>query len=99
MRWLVVLVLFGIGMTGGDAEAQGPPAIEAGAVRVDVLPAGAVLAIDGRPVGGPADVAGQWIVLAPGPHAIDVALRHGGAIRVTVVVPVESSGYHVVPKP
>ena len=99
MRWLLLLALLGIGLTGGDAGAQAPATLEGAAVRVDVLPAGAVLAIDGRPVGGPADVAGQWIVLAPGPHAIDVALRDGGAIRVTVVVPVESSGYHVVPKP
>ena len=99
MRWLVLLVLLGIGMTGGDAGAQAPTTIEGGAVRVDALPAGAVLAIDGQLRGGPGDVAGQWIVLAPGPHAIDIALRGGGAIRVTVVVPAESSGYHVVPKP
>ena len=99
MGQLVLLVLLGIGMTVGDARAQAPTTTEGGALRVDVLPTGAALAIDGRPFGGPGDPAGQWIVLPPGPHAIDIALRGGGVIRMMVVVPAESSGYHVVPKP
>jgi len=76
-----------------------PVLAEGGQVRVDGLPAGAKVAVDGRAFGGPADLAGGWIVLPPGPHFIDVMLPSGQAIRFTVVTPVESSGYQVVPKP
>ena len=76
-----------------------PVLAEGGTVRVDGLPAGAVIAVDGRALGGSADLAGGWILLAPGPHFIDVMLPSGQAIRFTVVTPVESSGYQVVPKP
>ncbi len=58
-----------------------------------------MLAVDGRALGGAAEVSGGWIALPPGPHFIDVALPGGAAIRLTVVTPVESSGYQVVPKP
>jgi hypothetical protein len=68
-------------------------------VRVDGLPNGAMVVVDGRPLGGPAELGGGWIVLAPGPHFFEVALPGGNAIRFTVVTPVESSGYQVVPKP
>lgn len=78
-------------------SAMAPPA-DGGVVRIDGLPAGAVLAVNGRALGG-AEVSGGWIVLPPGPHSIDVALPGGGAVRFTVVTPVESSGYQVVPKP
>ena len=76
-------------------SAMSPPA-EGGLVRIDGLPQGAVLAVDGHVLG---DARGGWIVLPPGPHFLDVALPGGGAIRVTVVTPVESAGYQVVPKP
>ena len=72
---------------------------EGGLMRVDGLPAGAMLAIDGEPFGGGAAVGGAWITLPPGSHFIDVALPGGGSIRLTVVTPVDKSGYHVVPKP
>lgn len=72
---------------------------EGGLVRVDGLPAGAMLAVDGRAFGA-AELSGGWIVLPPGPHFIEVALPGGtGAIRFTVVTPTESDGYQVVPKP
>ena len=45
------------------------------------------------------EIGGGWISLAPGPHFIDVALPGGASLRLTVVTPVESSGYQVVPKP
>jgi hypothetical protein len=70
-----------------------------GLFRIDGLPAGAMLVIDGRPAGGGTDVGGQWISLAPGPHVLDVTLPGGVAMRLTVVTPVESSGYQVVPRP
>ena len=73
------------------------PPSDGGLVRIDGLPPGAALAVDGRLIGG-AELASGWIVLTPGPHFIDVALP-GGSIRMTVVTPVESSGYQVVPKP
>ena len=76
-----------------------PVLAEGGTVRVDGLPAGAVVAVDGRALGGPGGLAGGWIVLPPGPHFIDVTLPGGQAIRFTVVTPTESSGYQVVPKP
>jgi hypothetical protein len=73
---------------------------EGGLLRVDGLPAGAVLAIDGRVVGAADPGAGAWVALSPGPHFVDVALPGGaGAIRFTVVTPAESDGYRVVPKP
>ena len=75
------------------------PPSEGGMVRVDGLPAGAAIAVDGRPLGGAAEISGGWISLAPGPHFIDVALPGGASLRLTVVTPVESSGYQVVPKP
>jgi hypothetical protein len=81
------------------AMASAPVPAEGGMVRVDGLPAGAMVAVDGRALGGAAELGGGWIVLAPGPHFIDVALPGGQAIRFTVVTPVESSGYQVVPKP
>jgi hypothetical protein len=81
------------------APSSSPAPAEGGLVRVDGLPAGAMLAVDGRPFGGGADVGGAWIALPPGPHFIDVALPGAGAIRLTVVTPVETSGYQVVPKP
>ena len=88
---------------GALPAATGPTAVptpaEGGLVRVDGLPAGAMVAVDGRPLGGGAELGGGWIVLAPGPHFFDVALPGGHAIRFTVVTPVESSGYQVVPKP
>lgn len=74
-----------------------PP--EWGLVRVDGLPPGAMLSIDGRPVGGTLEISGGWLALPPGPHLLDVTLAGGSAIRFTVVTPVESSGYQVVPKP
>jgi hypothetical protein len=76
-----------------------PVVAEGGTVRVDGLPAGALVAVDGRALGGPGGLAGGWIVLPPGPHFIDVTLPGGQAIRFTVVTPTESSGYQVVPKP
>jgi hypothetical protein len=76
-----------------------PVLAEGGTVRVDGLPAGAQVAVDGRALGGPGGLAGGWIVLPPGPHFIDVTLPGGQAIRFTVVTPTESSGYQVVPKP
>jgi hypothetical protein len=73
---------------------------EGGMLRVDGLPAGAVLAIDGRVVGHVDPGAGAWVALPPGPHVVDVALPGGaGAIRFTVVTPAESDGYRVVPRP
>ena len=72
---------------------------EGGMVRIDGLPTGAVLAVDGRALGAATEVSGGWISLAPGPHFIDVALPGGTSLRLTVVTPVESSGYQVVPKP
>lgn len=81
------------------APMSSPSPAEGGLVRVDGLPAGAMLAVDGRALGGAAEVSGGWIALPPGPHFIDVALPGGAAIRLTVVTPVESSGYQVVPKP
>lgn len=72
---------------------------EGGLFRVDGLPAGAALAIDGR-VFGTVDPSAPWIALPPGPHVIEVALPGGtGVIRFTVVAPVESDGYRVVPRP
>src|SRR5688572_31414191 len=65
--------------------AMVPPS-DGGLVRIDGLPAGTALAVDGRLVG--AELGGGWIVLSPGPHFIDVALPGGGAIRLTVVTPV-----------
>lgn len=76
-----------------------PTPAEGGMVRVDGLPNGAMVVVDGRALGGPAELGGGWIVLAPGPHFFDVALPGGNAIRFTVVTPVETSGYQVVPKP
>ena len=76
-----------------------PVLAEGGTVRVDGLPTGAVVAVDGRALGGPGGLAGGWIVLPPGPHFIDATLPGGQAIRFTVVTPTESSGYQVVPKP
>jgi hypothetical protein len=79
------------------AVPAGP--IEGGLLRVDGLPAGAALAIDGR-FFGTVDPSAGWIALPPGPHVIEVALPGGaGAIRLTVVTPVENDGYHVIPKP
>jgi hypothetical protein len=73
---------------------------EGGMLRVDGLPAGAVLAIDGRVLGPVDPGAGAWVALPPGPHFVDVALPGGaGAIRFTVVTPAESEGYRVVPRP
>jgi hypothetical protein len=71
---------------------------DGGLVRIDELPAGAALAVDGQLVVGPA-LARGWITLSPGPHFIDVGLPGGGAVRLTVVTPIETSGYQVVPKP
>lgn len=82
---------------GVGALPAEPPA-EGGMVRIDGLPAGASLSIDGQPLGGAAEVRGGWISLAPGPHFIDVALPGGTALRLTVVTPVESSGYQVTPR-
>ena len=76
-----------------------PAPAEGGMVRVDGLPAGAMVAVDGRPLGGPAQLGGGWIVLAPGPHFFEVSLPGGNAIRFTLVTPVDSSGYQVVPRP
>jgi len=96
-----------VGGVPGAPDAPSAPApvsamplpADGGLVRIDGLPKGAVLAVDGTPLGG-AEVGGAWIALPPGPHFIDVALPGGGgAIRLTVVTPVESSGYQVVPKP
>lgn len=81
------------------ATTQLPTPAEGGMVRVDGLPNGAMVVVDGRALGGPAELGGGWIVLAPGPHFFDVALPGGSAIRFTVVTPVETSGYQVVPKP
>jgi hypothetical protein len=75
------------------------PSSEGGVIRIDGLPPGAVLAVDGQPVGGAAEVVGGWIALTPGPHLLEVALPGGGAVRLTVITPVESSGYQVVPRP
>jgi len=83
--------------TPPPVSAMTPPA-EGGLVRIDGLPAGAVLSVDGHVLGG-AEVGGGWIALPPGPHFLNVALPGGAAIRFTVVTPVESSGYQVVPKP
>jgi hypothetical protein len=58
-----------------------------------------VLAMDGGVLGSAKDVVGRWIALPAGPHLLDVAFPGGGAIRITVVTPVASSGYQVVPKP
>jgi hypothetical protein len=82
--------------------ADVPPAptpSDGGLVRIDGLPTGAMIAVDGRALGGAAEVSGGWIQLSPGPHFIDVALPGGSALRLTVVTPGESSGYQVVPKP
>jgi len=81
------------------ASSSTPVLAEGGSLRVDGLPAGALVAVDGRALGGPGGLAGGWIVLPPGPHFIDVTLPGGQAIRFTVVTPTESSGYQVVPKP
>ena len=82
------------------AASNGLPApAEGGLVRVDGLPTGAIVAVDGRPLGGAAELGGGWIILSPGPHFFDVALPGGHAIRFTVVTPVETSGYQVVPRP
>ena len=84
----------------GAADTTALPApAEGGFVRVDGLPAGAMVTVDGRALGGAAELGGGWIVLAPGPHFFDVALPGGPAIRFTVVTPVETSGYQVVPRP
>ena len=72
---------------------------EGGLLRIDALPKGAVLSVDGRALGGPAELSGGWIALPPGPHFLDVALPGGGAVRLTVTTPGESSGYQVVPQP
>jgi hypothetical protein len=79
-------------------SAMTPPS-DGGLVRVDGLPAGAMVTVDGRALGGAVELSGGWIVLSPGPHAIDVTLPGGAALRLTVVTPVESSGYQVVPRP
>ncbi len=81
---------------------EAPPAptpSDGGLVRIDALPAGAAIAVDGRALGIAAEVSGGWITLPPGPHFIEVVLPAGGALRFTVVTPGESSGYQVVPKP
>lgn len=72
---------------------------EGGLVRIDGLPPGAVLAVDGSALGGAKDVVGRWIELPAGPHMLEVALPGSGAIRVMVVTPDARSGYQVVPKP
>ena len=86
-------------LPGMTTATELPVPAEGGMIRVDGLPAGAMVAVDGRALGGPADLGGGWIVLAPGPHFFDVSLPGGKAIRFTVVTPVESSGYQVVPRP
>ena len=93
----VIEVPFAVGIPSSSPTIA-PPA-EGGLVRVDGLPAGAGVTVDGHRLGGPAELAGGWIALPPGPHFIDVALPGGTSIRLTVVTPVESSGYQVVPKP
>lgn len=91
-------------MAGAPAAPPVPPPVaampgpaEGGLVRIDGLPPGATLAVDGYTLGG-GETRGGWIALPPGPHFLDVALPGGGAIRLTVVTPVESSGYQVVPQ-
>lgn len=84
------------------ASAPVPVPAEGGMLRVDGLPAGAAVTVDGHPLGGVKELSGGFIVLAPGPHFVEIALPGGHAIRFTVVTsvtPVESSGYQVVPKP
>jgi len=81
------------------AAASTPVPAEGGMLRVDGLPPGAAVAVDGHPLGGARELSGGWIVLVPGPHFVEVAVPGGPAIRFTVVTPVESSGYQVVPKP
>ena len=72
---------------------------EGGFLRVDGLPSGSALAIDGRFI-GTVDPSAGWIALPPGPHFIEVALPGAaGVIRFTVVTPAESDGYRVVPRP
>jgi hypothetical protein len=86
------------GVAPPPVSAMMPPS-DGGLVRIDGLPAGAMVAVDGRALGGAAELSGGFIVLPPGLHAIDVTLPGGGALRFTVVTPVESSGYQVVPRP
>jgi hypothetical protein len=103
----VVAVPIGPAVTAVPAAPAAPPPVtpvpgvssEWGLLRLDGLPPGAAIAIDGRPIGAFDASSATWIALPPGPHFLDVALPGGTAIRVTVVVPVESSGYQVVPKP
>jgi hypothetical protein len=84
---------------GGLPNLDALSSAEGVLVRIDGLPSGAVLAVDGGALGGAKDVVGRWIALPAGPHLLDVALPGGGAIRITVVTPAASSGYEVVPRP
>ncbi len=83
----------------GSPIMDAPSSTEGGLARIDGLPSGAVLAMDGGVLGSAKDVVGRWIALPTGPHLLDVALPGGGTIRITVVTPVASGGYQVVPKP
>jgi len=78
-------------------EPTAAPAGEPTAIRVDALPEGAHLLVDGRRVPA-AGGAGALLLLAPGPHRVDVVLADGRAIQLTVVVPAESAGYQVIPR-
>jgi hypothetical protein len=87
-----------LGSVPMPATAGAPVPSEGGVLRVDGLPAGAAVSVDGHALGGARELAGGWIVLAPGPHFVEIALPNASAIRFTVVTPVESSGYQVVPR-
>ncbi|HYE91913.1 MAG TPA: hypothetical protein VEA38_12870 [Terriglobales bacterium] len=81
----------------GAPEPSAAPAGEPTAIRVDALPEGAHLLVDGQRVQAVRG-AGALLVLAPGPHRVDVVLADGRAIQLTIVVPTESSGYQVIPR-